>query len=239
MSVSTASTTSAIATRCPPTSASRRLRDSASTGNASSASNAAVSLRPCPSPRTQLFERRMRRWPGSLPEQLGSLPCVSVLVRVVLHAAALPHVESRARAAVVSRHLSAERRQGLSASSIRASVSARPSTATVSKMPGETGRPAIATRSGWKTSRGLQPQRSTTAVSAASIVASSNGSISARAPREPAPASRRPSAASHFSRACGSSAGPSNRKPHSGQKSASVWIFSALIATAGPSPSRP
>ena len=32
---------------------------------------------------------------------------------------------------------------------MRASVSSRPSTATVSKMPGDTGRPASATRSGW------------------------------------------------------------------------------------------
>ena len=39
--------------------------------------------------------------------------------------------------------------QGLSARSMRARVSSRPSTATVSKMPGETARPASATRSGW------------------------------------------------------------------------------------------
>ena len=47
-----------------------------------------------------------------------------------------------------------------------------------------------------------------------------------RAPRGRRPARSRPPSASHFSRAAGSSAGPSKMKPASGQKSASVWIFS-------------
>ena len=38
---------------------------------------------------------------------------------------------------------------------MRASVSSRPRAATDSKMPGETVVPAIATRTGWKTSLGL------------------------------------------------------------------------------------
>ncbi len=50
---------------------------------------------------------------------------------------------------------------------------------------------------------------------------------------------RRPSAPSQRSRAAGSSTGPSNRKPASGQKSARVWIFSWLILTAAASPERP
>ena len=44
------------------------------------------------------------------------------------------------------------------ARSIRASVSSRPSRATVSKIPGETARPASATRSGWYTALRLEPR---------------------------------------------------------------------------------
>ena len=44
------------------------------------------------------------------------------------------------------------------ARSIRASVSSRPSSATLSKIPGETVVPAIATRTGWNTLPGLAPR---------------------------------------------------------------------------------
>ena len=50
---------------------------------------------------------------------------------------------------------------------------------------------------------------------------------------------RVPSASSTRSRAAGSSAGPSKRKPASGQNSPSVWIFSCAIATRRAAPSRP
>ena len=46
---------------------------------------------------------------------------------------------------------------------MRRSASSRPSSATLSKIPGEIVVPAIATRTGWKTCFGFQPRASTSA----------------------------------------------------------------------------
>jgi hypothetical protein len=102
-------------------------------------------------------------------------------------------------------------------------------------MPGDTVVPASATRTGWKTSLGLAARVSTTPRRDCSMCSRSNGSVASSAARAAASASRPPSE-SHFSRAAGSSAGPSKMKPASGQKSARVWIFSSEIATASRSP---
>ena len=59
---------------------------------------------------------------------------------------------------------------------MRARVCSRPSSATLSKMPGDTVPPAIATRIGWYTLPGLAPVASTTSRSACSTVPSLNGS---------------------------------------------------------------
>ena len=64
-----------------------------------------------------------------------------------------------------------------SARSIRASVSSRPSSATLSKIPGETVVPAIATRTGWNTWPGLLARASTTDRSATSTASASNRSV--------------------------------------------------------------
>ena len=108
--------------------------------------------------------------------------------------------------------------------------------ASVSKIPGETVVPASATRSGWKTSRGLRlraPRRRRAAPRRSRRPTSPRPAAApARRARRPAPRGR-PRRAT-CSRAFGSSAGPSKMNPASGQKSASVWIFSSLIATASP-----
>ena len=122
---------------------------------------------------------------------------------------------------------------------MRASVSSRPSRATLSKIPGETVWPAIATRTGWNTFPGLTSRASTTPRSAASIVSGVNGSACASASRAAASVSAPPSLPIVLAKALGSSTGPSNRNDTSGQKSASVWIFSAEISTAPRRPVRP
>ena len=102
-------------------------------------------------------------------------------------------------------------------------------------MPGDTVVPAIATRTGWKTSRGFAraldhaAQRGLHALGVQRL-----GPLGERLARrgEPLAAPRR---AITLPRAF-SSAGPSKRKPASGQKSASVCIFSCAIATASASP---
>jgi len=66
---------------------------------------------------------------------------------------------------------------------MRESVSSRPSTATDSKMPGDTVVPLIATRTGWNTLAGLAPLLSTTWRSATSTFSTVNGSAPARASR--------------------------------------------------------
>src|SRR5215213_6106401 len=66
---------------------------------------------------------------------------------------------------------------------MRRSVSSRPSSATLSKIPGEIVVPAIATRTGWKTCFGFQPRSSTRPRSAPSIAYCVNGSSPASSVR--------------------------------------------------------
>ena len=66
---------------------------------------------------------------------------------------------------------------------MRRSDSSRPSTASVSKIPGEIVVPASATRMGWKTSFGLTVRASTTPRSASSTALDVNGSSAASAAR--------------------------------------------------------
>src|SRR3954451_9708352 len=66
---------------------------------------------------------------------------------------------------------------------MRRSASSRPSTSSVSKMPGDTVVPARATRIGWKTSRGLTSRCSTNSRSTGSMRATVNGSTGASAAR--------------------------------------------------------
>ena len=123
---------------------------------------------------------------------------------------------------------------------MRASVSSRPRAATDSKIPGETVVPLIATRIGWKTSLRLDPEP---LHHAAQRRLDRLGRRTARprpAPRAPRAAARARRRAITFAQAFSSdSAGRSTRKPASGQKSASVCIFSWAIATASRGPSRP
>ena len=121
---------------------------------------------------------------------------------------------------------------------MRRSVSSRPSSATLSKIPGETVVPAIATRTGWKTcsasSRGARRSR---AVRLDRVLVERRQLARARARlRERLRAAVRAEPALERARVVDR---PVERKPASGQKSASVWIFSWLISTPPRSPSRP
>ena len=111
------------------------------------------------------------------------------------------------------------------------SVSSRPSSATLSKMPGETVVPGERDAQRLVDLARLDAARARRRRSAPrSTVGSSNGSAPARARRAPRASTARPSSPSQRSRAVGSSTGPVDSEPASGQKSASVWIFSWLIA---------
>ena len=229
-----ARTTSPVDGRSSEMSASSRLRDSASAGKTSSASKAAVRRLPWPSlrggrrPRTARPGRAgTRRAAGGGGGAGGGVRRSSVDAGGIWSGSrimARPSAPVSASGRIVEPPL---RRRWtspslpLSAWSTRASVSSRPSSATVSKIPGETVVPATATRSGWKTclrltpeplghaaQRGLHaPPRSTAPgppSSAARAAASALAPPGARAPAR-APA--------------GSSAGPSKKKPRSGQNS--------------------
>ena len=107
----------------------------------------------------------------------------------------------------------------------------------VSKMPGETVVPASATRTGWKTCLGLAPRgarpRRAARLRPSSVNGSSAGERLARLLR----AARAAVGVEPLLARLGVvGAGPSKRKPASGQKSASVWIFSCEISTAGAQP---
>ena len=85
-----------------------------------------------------------------------------------------------------------------------ARVSSRPSSATVSKIPGETVVPVKATRKGWKICLALRSVRSTTPRSASSTVSAVHGSGRVASASAPPPAPRADSRDSrNFSRASG------------------------------------
>ena len=218
------------------TTRSRRLRDSASAGNASSASKAAVRRRPWPSlcrradigVGRRCWLRRLLHWRHVVgPWNSGtSGPFHTTGYRQ--HGRMIEHENSVLVRAVAfsSGHMRAHRGAPAMARRARAPRASR-------RCPARSVVPASATRIGWKTSLGFTPRASTTPRSAGSIARRPTGSTSRQgAARASAEQRRAPSSPSHFSRAFGSSAGPSKRKPASGQKSASVWIFSCEIATA-------
>ena len=230
----------------PPTSASRRLRDSASAGNASSASNAAVSRRPWPSfmaTGSSVWRRRGRGGGAATSARLirGAIECVSLgLVRVLFSSA--PAIRSRtewpdrrrgASDGWSSRRYRQRRRSGIERrvdprERLLATEHARRSR----RCPGDTGRAGERDPQRLVDVARLAPRAlDDRAAAPARSRRRSNGSTAASASRTSASAAR-PSGPSQRSRAAGSSTGPSKMNPPSGQKSASVWIFSALIAAA-------
>ena len=226
---STAATTSPGEMRSGVTRRSRRLRDSASAGNASSASNAAVSRRPWPS--------LWRRWApaasgrradgrdgGGMRASTSAQGSAGAGAAIPLSAAMDVWLSRRPDRLASSGSVSgrAGRRR------CARSASSRPSTASVSKMPGRDRRPGQRDADRLEDVLGLGAARLDDARAAparrarrrtARRRASAVARVGERRRGRPSP--------SHFSRAFGSSAGPSKMKPASGQKSASVWIFSS------------
>ena len=233
---STAATTSPAEMRSALTRRSRRLRDSASAGNASSASKAAVRRRPWPSlwrrwrPAARRAAgrcgRRLRSWRASHPWSWRR-GWASAVTRLIGSSGRM--VEPRYRHGwtddcVRSRSAASMRAQRLVAPEHRE----RLEDARRDRRPGERDADRLEDVLGLGAARLDDPaQRRLDRARA------SNGSTRASASRASASASRGRPSSSHFSRAFGSSAGPSKMKPASGQKSASVWIFSREIATAG------
>ena len=188
---STAVTTSAVATWSLEITVKSLLRDSASAGNASSASKAIVSLRPCPSfwwrspaPCRSAARALVPAAPARAAPLAAARPLLAfaaarplaafaafglafclVFVAVAgmlawIGRSADLRVDGSMWTPIGIRGRSVERnlrvRAGsyafaqvcASAASMRWSVSSRPSSATLSKMPGDTVVPTIATRSG-------------------------------------------------------------------------------------------
>jgi hypothetical protein len=139
---SIAATTSPAEVCSSRTRRSTRLRDSASAGNSSSASKAAVSRRPWPS---------LSRTAAAAAADARSCTGLSAALLVLMAGRPVvgqsdPFIGTGARKV---EEFPSYGRARSSAESIRASVSSRPRSATDSKIPGETVDPVIATRIGW------------------------------------------------------------------------------------------
>ena len=180
MSDSTAATTSAGDTRSALTRRSRRLRDSASAGKGlerleRSCQTAAVALV------VMALDGRAAGLccgTGGRADHEGG-PCFRVGIVGALPVSAAVDRWLRPFSELVMR----------AAFSIRASDSSRPSTVSVSKIPGEIAVPASATRIGWKTCLGLAPRAATTPSSAGCTLSSVNVQ---RLERRPHVGERRP-----------------------------------------------
>ena len=157
-------TTSPVEGRSSAIRLSRRLRDSASAGNSSSASKAAVSRLPWPSlcgGRRPCGARPAGVARGAARSREGAHgPFIGRGADLEAGDCRPPFspigsLDGRLSLLRV-RCLSGPRRLS-SAPSIRASARSRPSRATVSKIPGDTVVPVSATRRGWKTCVALPP----------------------------------------------------------------------------------
>ena len=229
---STAATTSPTEARSSRTSAQHAVARLRERGNASSASNAAVSRRPWPS----LCWRAERACGGggclgrSSAGRFASVDRRTASVPSPALSASLDETLSRAQDPPGG---------ATSAASMRASVSSRPSAATDSKIPGETVRAADGDAHGLEDVLAASPRAPRPPRAAPPRPARR------RTARPPASASRAARGARGRRRVHHLRPGllvegrRSTRKPASGQKSASVCIFSCATSTAAPRPVAP
>ena len=112
------------------------------------------------------------------------------------------------------------------------SVSSRPSSATLSKMPGRDGRAGDRHAQRLVDLARLDAEALDDRLQRLPHVRLVEARRARRAPRAPRASAARPSSPSQRSRASGRRRARRSSEPASGQKSASVWIFSWLIATA-------